>query len=218
MNYKGRVISIAFVAVILLFIRQVVIMHFGRAPHPLPLPMVIPLIIAWYGGKQYDKYMHLSTRDSLTGLFNRRYVLDTFSRTLSKAKRKKVNIAVLLLDLNDFKEINDTYGHDTGDKVLESISKLLKVCFDRNDIISRWGGDEFLIVSSFADKKVIENKLSHFKNKIKSEDCGYHGLSVSIGRAIYPFDATDLESLIAKADSDMYRLKMDHKQIKAVSK
>ncbi|MGX2962018.1 GGDEF domain-containing protein (plasmid) [Peribacillus sp. JNUCC 23] len=97
--------------------------HFGQVPHPVPIPAIIVLVIAWYLGEQYDKYVYLSTRDSLTGLYNRRYVTDKFPNLSRCANRRKLNICTLLVDVNDFKEINDHYGHDAGDVVLANISK-----------------------------------------------------------------------------------------------
>lgn len=107
--------SILFVVVILLFIRGSVIAHFGQAPHQMPLPAFIILVFAWYMGKKYDKALYLSSRDPLTGLFNRRYVLRQFSRAMKIANRKKRKVAVFFLDVNDFKQINDHHGHDVGD-------------------------------------------------------------------------------------------------------
>ncbi|MGG3450210.1 GGDEF domain-containing protein [Domibacillus aminovorans] len=219
LSYKGRIISVVFVAVLLLFIRGMVIMHFGRAPHPLPIPALIPLVIAWYLGKHYDKYVHLSMRDTLTGLYNRRYVLDKFPRVMTYVNKRKLNIAILVLDVNGFKEINDNYGHDYGDQVLEQLSKILCKSFGQKDIIARWGGDEFLILSTFSDEKLVINKINQFKNEIKREDWQQKSdISVSIGKATYPSDAVSLKELMAKADSNMYELKMSDKQMNATKR
>lgn len=217
LSYRGRIIGIVFIAVSYLFIRGISIIYFGRALYPFLMPALIPLVIAWYFGKNYDKYVHLSTRDTLTGLYNRRYVLDQFPRVMTYVKRRKLNIAVLLLDVNEFKEINDNYGHDYGDQVLEKLSKILCKSFGQKDIIARWGGDEFLILSTFSDEKLVENKINQFKNEIKSEDWQYKtDISVSIGKATYPSDAGSLKDLMAKADSNMYKLKMNNKQMNAI--
>ncbi|HZG74006.1 MAG TPA: GGDEF domain-containing protein [Chondromyces sp.] len=214
MSYRGRIISIIFVAAILLFTRDMVKMRFGQAVHTIPIPAVIVLVIAWHLGKQYDKYVYLSTRDALTGLYNRRYVSDQFPQLKREAGRKKASVAVLLVDVNDFKQINDRYGHEYEDRILEEISGLLNHSFGRKDIIARWGENEFLIIFPFADEGSITDKIRHFKDGMKNRDGGPEdfSLSVSIGKATYPSDAGTLKKLIAGADSNMYELKMDHKQ------
>ncbi|KMY52289.1 hypothetical protein AC625_09515 [Peribacillus loiseleuriae] len=191
--------------------------HFGQVPHPVPIPAIIVLVIAWYLGKQYDKYVYLSTRDSLTGLYNRRYVTDNFPKLSRYANRRKLNICTLLVDVNDFKEINDHYGHDAGDVVLVNISKILCDSFGQRSIIARWGGDEFLVLVFVSDVNVIIDEINDFNSKIKNEDWKHKSigtLSVSVGKATYPTDATSLKELVAKADNSMYEYKIKHKMQK----
>ena len=217
LGYRGRVISISCMAAVLLYIRGIVEKDFGRVPELFPFPAIIPLLLAWYLGKHYDKYVYLSTRDVLTGLYNRRYISEQFPKLRTYADRKKVNIAILLLDVNDFKEVNDHYGHEYGDRVLETLSKLLNDSFDNKDMIARWGGDEFLVLSLFSDETILNNKINHFKDQMKRENWPHKGdLSVSIGEASYPLDADHLKELIVKADSSMYKVKMNYKQMRAV--
>jgi len=213
MGYKGRITGITFVAVIIVAIRTVVKLKFGATPHGIPLLAIIPMIIGWYFGREYDKSVYRANRDSLTGLFTRRYVLDKIQKNFSRANRKKNKIAIILLDVNDFKQINDNFGHETGDQVLKCISDLLIDSFTSEDIVSRWGGDEFLVISPFTDQKTLNQKISHFKNSMKSKDLKYHGLSVSIGKAIYPSERNTFESLISKADANMYKFKSHYNQI-----
>ncbi|GAA0433394.1 hypothetical protein GCM10008983_07540 [Lentibacillus halophilus] len=207
MGYKGRITGIAFVAIILFTIRTVVKSHFGAAPHPIPLPAIIPIIIGWYLGKEYDKSVYRANRDSLTGLFNRRYVFEKIHKTILKTKKRNNTLAIILLDINNFKQINDSFGHETGDLILKSISKLLANSFTSKDIVSRWGGDEFLIISSFADQNDLNQKIAHFENALKNQDWEYQSLSVSIGKAISSSGADEFESLISKADANMYEVK-----------
>jgi len=212
MGYRGRVISVFFVAVLLLFIRQMVSVHFGYPPHPFPIPAMIVLILAWLFGKQYDKYVYLSIRDPLTGLYNRRYVMEKFLSMAKYADRKNVNISILLLDVNDFKEINDQHGHSIGDSVLGTIAKLLRHSFGSKDILARWGGDEFIILSVFSDVDLLNNKINDFKSRLDEEDWQYKGtLSISIGEAVYPADAVNLQELLDLADNNMYEEKVNYK-------
>lgn len=219
MGYRGRVISALFVAILLLFIREMVSIHFGHPPHPYPIPAIIVLILAWLLGKQYDKYVYLSTRDPLTGLYNRRYVHDKFRSLAKYADRKNVNISILLLDVNDFKEINDQYGHQEGDSVLGTLSTLLRHSFGPKDILARWGGDEFIILSVFSDVNVLSNKINDFKSRLDAEDWEYKGnVSISIGQAVYPVDAANLQKLLDLADNNMYEEKVHFKKKRGIQK
>lgn len=217
LSYKGRITSTVFVGLTILFIREIVKIYFGQAPHSVPIMALVPLLIAWCLGYQYDKSVYLSTNDTLTGLFNRRYVLDKFSKESKYAIKKDLKMAILILDVNDFKEINDNYGHKYGDQVLEKIAKLLEDAFGQKDIIARWGGDEFLVLSKFQDEQVLMKRIAHFESTIKNIGWQFqhNGLSVSIGKAIFPSDAKTLKDLINQADANMYELKMNHKQKKA---
>lgn len=219
MGYRGRVVSALFVAVVLMFIREMVSIHFGHPPHAFPIPAMIVIILAWLLGKQHDKYVYLSIRDPLTGLYNRRYVNDKFPSLAKYADRKNMNISILLLDVNDFKEINDQYGHQLGDSVLSTIAKLLRQSFGPKDLLARWGGDEFIILSVFSDANVLSNKIHHFKSRLDVEDWQYKGkLSISIGKAVYPTDAVDLQKLLAVADNHMYEEKAHFKRKRGIQK
>ncbi|CAM5223447.1 hypothetical protein UACE39S_00676 [Ureibacillus acetophenoni] len=209
LSYRGRIISLAFVALMILAIREVVKSQFGEVPHFLPIPALIPLIIAWFLGKHYDQTMYLSTRDSLTGLYNRRYVLNNFAK-YNADKIKDFNIAVLLFDVNDFKEINDNYGHEFGDRVLEGLSSILEQSFSKKDIIARWGGDEFLVLTKFNDENDLQGKIELFENNLKAMEIK-NNVSVSIGKAIFPTDGKQLNDLLLIADQNMYAVKTNHK-------
>ncbi|MFD1360129.1 GGDEF domain-containing protein [Lentibacillus salinarum] len=205
MRYRGRIISVLFVSAILLFIRKTVESHFGQVPHSIPLPAILILILAWYLGKQYDKYVNISTIDPLTGAYNRRYVMNKFPKIVSYANKRKLNISVIMVDINEFKEINDTYGHAIGDNVLEDVSKRLRDSFEKKDTVARWGGDEFLILTFFSDEHVMFKKINDFKSRLNSHHID--NLSVSIGKSTYPSDATCLKALVTIADTNMYDTK-----------
>ena len=110
------------------------------------------------------------------------------------------------------KKINDRFGHDYGDKVLLNIAKSLKTAFDKPDIIARWGGDEFLILSIYADEDAIDQKINNFQTNLNEIPNRKAGVSVSIGQANYPTEHTNLEDLIAIADANMYEIKLNHKE------
>jgi len=212
-SYKGRVITVLFVASILFFIRSMVKIQMGQVPHHIPLLGIFPVTIAWFLGREYDKYVYLSTKDPLTGLFNRRYVSEKSLKIIKFAQRKELNIGILLIDVNDFKDINDKYGHDYGDQILEKTAGLLVQSFDEKDIISRWGGDEFLIISKYSDENTIFKKINELETRLnKTEWQHKEGLSISIGTSSFPKDGQNLKVLVELADCKMYKRKVYYKK------
>lgn len=167
---------------------------------------------SWWIGWQYDKARFHSETDALTGVHNRRFVHNVFTKLLSLAERNHKCIAVLLVDINNFKTINDQYGHKKGDLVLLKISQLLVKCTRKTDIVSRWGGDEFLILAPYSDMSGIESLVHRVHEGLNelSEDIKTK-ISVSIGSSVYPNDANDLEELLSIADEHMYRIKLLNK-------
>jgi diguanylate cyclase (GGDEF)-like protein len=149
--------------------------------------------------------------DALTGLPNRFLLEDRLRTAISHAQRSKTMIGVLFIDLDGFKQINDTLGHQTGDKLLQSMSARLTSCLRESDTVSRVGGDEFLVL--LTDLTENEHAL-HVANKLvrvlqNTYIIGGHQVEVSasIGVSMYPRDGTDWEILVQKADSAMYNVK-----------
>lgn len=157
---------------------------------------------------------HQALHDSLTGLPNRALLQDRIEQTIQQAKRHKTNIALMLLDLDRFKDINDTLGHTVGDKVLQEISFRLRKCLRTSDTVARLGGDEFAIISpdvniSQADaftKKVI-NKINQ---PIVIEEQSLL-VGVSIGITFFPDNGGDADTLLRQADIAMYDAKRNKK-------
>lgn len=165
---------------------------------------------------------HLAYHDSLTGLPNRRMFLDYVERALSHARRYNKTFALLFLDLDNFKQVNDTVGHDAGDQLLREVAERLTACIraedyvargetDLDNTVARLGGDEFIIL--------LPN-ISHSYQAVKVADRIVHALvkpiiirqkefyiSTSIGITAYPEDGTDVDSLVKNADIAMYRAK-----------
>ncbi|MGL6111960.1 MAG: diguanylate cyclase domain-containing protein, partial [Rubrivivax sp.] len=149
--------------------------------------------------------------DPLTQLPNRMLLLDRCSHAMASAKRRGSRLALLFLDLDQFKPINDSLGHALGDEVLKTVAQRLSCAVREADTVSRYGGDEFLIllsdVSQPADAEVIAGKLI----AAIAEPCRADGhvlqLSASIGISLYPDDGDDIDLLIRKADNAMYRAK-----------
>ncbi len=153
----------------------------------------------------------LAYRDSLTGLPNRLLVQDRFGQAVAHADRSRSKVALLFLDLDNFKSINDSLGHAVGDALLKEVAARLNECVRDTDTISRQGGDEFLIVvqdlpHTEAASPVLDQIMERLQEPFQADG---HELStsVSIGIALYPEDGTDFETLLKKADMAMYRAK-----------
>lgn len=166
--------------------------------------------IAHQKGMQ-DRIQHLAYYDSLTGLPNRQLFSDRLNQALVSAKRHGDRLGLIFLDLDRFKNINDTLGHTVGDLVLKATAKRLKRCVRQTDTLARLGGDEFTVIlqeiQTNADViPVAEKILAAFKKPFEVDE---HELFVSpsVGIALYPEDGTTNEDLIKHADTAMYRSK-----------
>jgi diguanylate cyclase (GGDEF)-like protein/PAS domain S-box-containing protein len=160
---------------------------------------------------QEEHILHQAHYDSLTGLPNRFLALDRLSQLINEARRNKRRVAVLFLDLDDFKKINDTLGHDTGDKVLtEAASRLQSVVRDA-DTVGRLGGDEFIILlgglSQPSNVQHVADTLCKKFTEPFSIDNRELVLTASIGISLYPDDGENLSELLRNADTAMYHSK-----------
>lgn len=169
---------------------------------------------------------HLAYHDSLTGLPNRRMFLDYVERALSYARRYNKTLALLFLDLDNFKQVNDTIGHDAGDQLLREVAERLATCIraedyvargetDLDNTVARLGGDEFIILlpnisHSYQAAKVAERIVRTLVKPIFICQKEFH-VSTSIGITAYPEDGTDVDSLVKNADIAMYRAKQQGK-------
>ncbi|MFN0316829.1 MAG: diguanylate cyclase domain-containing protein [Burkholderiales bacterium] len=164
--------------------------------------------------KAQERLTQLAHHDPLTGLPNRALLKERFSQAASQAKRNQKTLGVLLLDLDQFKQVNDTLGHDVGDALLVSIGQVLREVVRETDTVARLGGDEFvLLVSDVADRAslsgVADKILARLAEPIATGDEDSLRAGGSIGIAEYPGDGTDLETLLRLSDAAMYRAKGD---------
>ena len=158
-----------------------------------------------------EKLYHMANFDVLTGLVNRRYLLDQLERNLQQAKRSNEPLAIMFIDLDGFKLINDSLGHQTGDYVLSVVSERLKECVRDADVVARMGGDEFIILfpqikNSQNIVQIAEKILTQIIKPISMIN-GDNFISASIGIAIFPNDASGSEELVQNADTALYRAK-----------
>lgn len=158
-----------------------------------------------------EQILHLAQHDTLTALPNRILFYDRLNQALTRARRDKESIAVLFLDLDGFKLINDTLGHDAGDALLHEVAKRIVACVRDSDTVARMGGDEFTVIlcnvrtPNSVDrvaKIIVEAIASPFM--LNGKDCS---VSVSIGIALYPDNGETAEQLVKISDAAMYLAK-----------
>lgn len=158
---------------------------------------------------------HVAGHDNLTGLVNRSLFLEHLKQRIKESHRAKTPFAVAFIDLDGFKHINDTLGHDAGDHVLKKVAQRLKKHLRANDIIARFGGDEFVGIFSIAkdsDVHTLKEKiLDRIATKIRCQKFQII-IRLSIGISVYPDDGTNIDTLLNKADKAMYAMKEIHKQ------
>ena len=161
--------------------------------------------------QQKDTLLYQATHDALTDLPNRVHFMEQLHQTIQKVKTKNTKIALFFIDLDQFKQINDSLGHDIGDEVLKIAAKRLKSQLRQDDILARLGGDEFVaIIDDYKDKANIKQIASKIlkvtKEPIKIQEHTLY-ISSSIGISIYPDDATNARDLLKYADTAMYKAK-----------
>ncbi|SNZ14477.1 GGDEF domain-containing protein [Hydrogenobacter hydrogenophilus] len=155
----------------------------------------------------------LTLKDPLTGVYSRLFFEEYVREEIKKAYRFGKKFAILFIDLNDFKAINDAYGHHIGDHALKTIASKIKDNLRECDIVSRWGGDEFAIIlpeTSCNDILEITYKLYNNVNY----SIGTTKITLSIGYACYPEHGHTLNDLLQEADKSMYKAKMVHREVK----
>ena len=152
-----------------------------------------------------------SIKDPLTKLYNRRYLEDTLSRELARAQRNAQPLTVLLMDIDHFKKVNDTYGHDAGDAVLSAFAKMLTTKVRKEDIACRWGGEEFLLILGAADEGLAQSRAQEICDTARSLKISFQGkpipITVSIGASVFPSHGEAPEDLIRNADQALYKAK-----------
>lgn len=159
-----------------------------------------------------EKLVRLSYYDELTGLANRRLFLDRLQQALNLAYRNRLCLALIYLDLDRFKIINDTLGHAAGDEMLREAARRIVTSLRESDVPARFGGDEFVILLPGADAdaaKLVAQKILKIFQKPYLLENKIETLAASIGIAVYPQDATDENSLIRCADNAMYQCKKE---------
>lgn len=156
-----------------------------------------------------EELHELSIRDPLTGLFNRRFLEEVLDRELLRMRRSEQMLAVAMIDIDHFKIFNDNYGHDAGDEVLKKTGHLLNGFREGSDIVCRYGGEEFVVVTTEVDPQKILRRLENLRLEVEHLSVKFGNqqlpnLSVSIGVAIFPAHGSNRVELLNRADQALY--------------
>jgi len=149
----------------------------------------------------FNDMMQKLTIDMLCGVPNKSAFISRLEEELQRSARSGSVFAILFIDIDNFKTINDNKGHLEGDKVLKKIASIIRSTIRKSDVVARFGGDEFTVLLLDIERSVIDCIVKRIKYKISSE-CG--GVSISIGRSVYPDDGKTIDELIKVSDSNMY--------------
>lgn len=161
--------------------------------------------------RQVEETAHAATHDALTGLANRYLLRDRLQHDIELARRHGTRVAVLFIDLDGFKEVNDTLGHNGGDALLRLAAQRIEKASRREDTVARYGGDEFVVVlNDLADEREAEVAAARFLDTF-AEPIPWAGvnrkITASIGISVFPYDGDDIETLLQRADKAMYMAK-----------
>lgn len=160
------------------------------------------------------KLEHQSIRDGLTGLFNRHFLQIALERELARATRRKGTLAVLMIDVDHFKKLNDQFGHAAGDAVLKEIAGVFSNSVRTEDLVCRYGGEEFIIIlpditpeATLNRAEIIRKAVANLRTELDNDL--YNSVTISIGGALFPTDGETSDLLIRHADAALYRAKHD---------
>ncbi len=165
---------------------------------------------SWLYGKLYKNIKNLTITDGLTGIYNHKYIMGVVKQEFVRAKRYRHNISIIMFDIDHFKNINDTYGHQTGDVVLREISSIIKDSVRKSDIVGRYGGEEFTIILTETDR----DKATVFAERLRKRVEAYKffnpsdplKITASMGLVCYPLESSidDPKSFLRCADEALY--------------
>ena len=157
--------------------------------------------------RQHDLLARMAMRDQLTGLYNRHYLLDAAYRKVARAMRHQYSICLLMIDVDHFKKINDTHGHVVGDEVLKGIATLMDACSRQEDVIARFGGEEFVVLLGHCEMAGALEKGQQLLGSIERLKPGGIEVTVSIGVAELSSSGETFGDLLGRADLALYKAK-----------
>lgn len=182
------------------------------------------LHVAWIFGlsvacyfRSRQQVMSLAREDALTALPNRRWIDEKLSEILTESQRSGEKFALIMLDINNFKQVNDQHGHSAGDRVLTELARRLRTAVRDSDFAGRLGGDEFIVLARWIDTDAV---LAQLVERLRQDlngnvplDSASVTIEVSIGTAVLPLDGATADALLRCADTSMYRDKLAQKQL-----
>ena len=179
----------------------------------LAVNLVDQFTMAYANLQLRERLHHQSVRDQLTGLFNRRYMEESLERELLRAERHSLELGIIMLDIDHFKKVNDTHGHDIGDRVLESLGAMLPNLIRGEDIACRYGGEEFILIMPGASIEDTMRRAEEIRRLIRTRvtvplpDGDDLHITSSFGVAVYPLHGADGDGILKAADDALYRSK-----------
>lgn len=182
--------------------RMAILDYFTTIEPRLSSPKVVEL-------GSYQNIMRLATVDELTGLYNRRFLETHLDRELNRARRYGQRFSIVFLDLDDFKHVNDTYGHAVGDEVLRCFSKMLRGYLRREDVAARYGGEEFVVIMPQTGSAGAGTFASRVLHELRGRQCAEDiQITFSGGIATYPDHGYSVYELLKNADAALYEAKL----------
>lgn len=186
-------------------------MHLESEVWNLPKYVVAVGMLLLLLEKQIERTQHLALHDDLTRLANRRLFQDRLASAMERSRRSGTTMAILNVDLDRFKVVNDTFGHHVGDLLLQHVSTILEGRVRRSDTVARTGGDEFSVIIEEPSGRLEAELVAESLIRTLDEPFALNGhpihIGASIGIAVYPYDADNIDSLCIAADQNMYRQK-----------
>lgn len=171
--------------------------------------------------RQYAAAVHAADVDSVTGLFNHRAMQQRLAQIFEQASIQHTSFSIIMMDLNNFKRFNDTYGHPVGDEILRCVARVLRTESRSSDILGRYGGDEFIIILPNTDTPTAINVAKRLRDSMDREGFRLRGdqrvipVTLSFGLATYPVDSTNRHELLAIADANLYAAKQSEGSIRS---
>jgi diguanylate cyclase (GGDEF)-like protein len=155
-----------------------------------------------------------SIRDPLTGWFNRRYMEETLEREIRRAARNESPLAMIMLDVDNFKEFNDSFGHEAGDVALQDLCQMLKAHVRDEDVACRFGGDEFVLILPDTSAELAAQRAEEMRIAVEHVEMQYHGhllrpMTLSFGIATFPANGKTSQELLRASDTALFRAKSE---------
>ena len=166
--------------------------------------------------EEKDLLEKMAVTDDMTRLYNHRFFVRRLKEEYKRAERHGTNLACIMVDIDNFKNVNDTYGHQAGDVVLQEIARIIKRCVRETDVVARYGGEEFAVILPHTGNEAAVNLADRIRNAIKKKRLDSLGsdvfVTVSIGVSTYPHpEVNNMDDLIRKADDGLYQAKSQGK-------